>query len=211
MPVPSSSSAIAAMRADLPTRVARVARLSPRLLLLAGAPGAGKGAAAATLSAAGWRAASAGGLLRDAARTDAAVADTLAAGGVVPGAVSAAAVLAWMEAEVGGGEGSAPRWVVDGFPRSIEGARVWEEAGGFVWGFLEIAISRGELERRLSLRGREDDAPEVVQRRMALHAVEMPMLREFYKRMGVYGYVDGEGSVEQVAGRMRDWIEDRAA
>lgn len=195
------------MRSVLSARVARVARLSPRLLLLAGAPGAGKGAAAGALEAAGWRAASAGGLLRAAARGDDDVADTLRRGGVVPGAVSAAAVVGWMEAGGAAGE----RWVVDGFPRSLEGARVWEEAGGFVWGFLEIEVAREELERRLAARGREDDKPEVVQRRMDRHAVEMPMLREFYASRGVYGCVDGEGSVEEVAARVQVWIEERAA
>lgn len=200
------------MRADLHARAARLARLSPRVLLLVGGPGSGKGVVSAALSASGWHAVSAGDKLRAAAMRDAAVANTLRRGGVVPGVVSAAVVLSWMEARVAEGVGGVDglRWVVDGFPRSLESARVWEEAAGPVWGFLELEVGRAELERRLASRGREDDSAEIVHSRIDWHEREMPALREFYAARGVYGRVDGEGPLEEVAARARLWIDAHA-
>jgi adenylate kinase family enzyme len=123
----------------------------------------------------------------------------------VPGAVSAAAVLRWMRAR--GGD----RWVVDGFPRNVEGAEVWEAADGAVWGALELRVGRAELARRLAARGRADDGAPVVARRLAGHDRDMPALRRFYRERGVYGAVDGVGDVHAVADRVRQWVDGRAA
>jgi adenylate kinase family enzyme len=189
-------------------RVARVAAAAPRVLLLAGGPGAGKGSVAERL--AGWEVVSAGALLRRAALDDQAVAETLRRGDVVPGAVSAAEVLRWMDARLYGARAPGKaRWAVDGFPRSLDGARVWEELGGPIWYFLEIVVRRTEMERRLAGRGREDDEVEIVRKRIDQHEAQMPALREFYRERGLYDAVDGEGELCDVVELVKSWIDAR--
>lgn len=165
---------------------------SPRCVFLVGGPGAGKGSIISHAASSGWRTVSVGDLLRAAAVRDADIAATLRGGGVVPGTVSASEVLAWMEG-VGGGA-----WLIDGFPRSVESAEVWEEIGGRVEACVDVIVDEDVMRRRLGGRGREDDGEVVVAKRLAKHAEEAPGIRRFYEERGLYSAVNGDAEVEAV-------------
>jgi len=55
---------------------------------------------------------------------------------------------------------------------------------------------------------REDDRPEVVRERLAEYRDSTEPLEEFYRERGLLKEVDGEGSPDEVAARLRDIIEE---
>ena len=57
---------------------------------------------------------------------------------------------------------------------------------------------------------REDDDPEVVRRRLEVYHAQTKPLAEFYGRKGVYLRIVGEGTVEEVFGKVIQELERRA-
>jgi adenylate kinase len=102
-------------------------------------------------------------------------------------------------------------YVLDGFPRTLPQAESWQEQGhrfGFapsiaIW----LVVPRSDLLTRLRDRrvriGRPDDTDSGISRRLTISLQSTELLQGFYRRLGILVEVDGSGTVEEVAGRVR--------
>jgi adenylate kinase len=170
------------------------------VVILLGAPGAGKGTQAARLAAArGLPHVSTGDLFRAnlARKTPVGLQakSFMSAGKLVPDAV----VLDMLRERVGEPD-CARGYVLDGFPRTMPQARALEErlGAGVALTVVNLAVSDETIIERLSGRQREDDAPAVVRERLKVYHQETEPLVRFYAERGVLQTVDGERSPDEV-------------
>lgn len=181
--------------------------LNPRLRVIfaLGGPGTGKGTVCAALASkyahCGWRTLSAGALLREeAASGDDNLARYLAAGRVVPPERSATAVLRALHRlpTPSAGENVA---IVDGFPRDVGAARLWDAYRPGACAFV-LHVPDELLQTRLLARGRGDDVPETVARRLEYHGIHTRKLIEHFGDRGVV--LDGTGEPYLVVQRVEE-------
>ena len=96
--------------------------------------------------------------------------------------------------------------VVDGFPRTLD-QKEWLDV------FLashELKVERAfllevddeEVERRLADRGRADDRPEAIARRMAIFEEGVQKIAPAYEHDGVLYRLDGHGTIDEVFERL---------
>jgi adenylate kinase len=97
--------------------------------------------------------------------------------------------------------------LLDGFPRTIAQA---EALDAMLTArktpldvVLELAAPEEELFRRLAGRGRADDKPEVIRRRLVAYRDETSPLLDYYRRRSLLRSIDGLGSVEEIFARIR--------
>lgn len=102
--------------------------------------------------------------------------------------------------------------IMDGYPRVLEQAE-WlvdelprhERA---IQAVIVLDVPEAEIVRRLNIRGRLDDTPEVVSKRMAEYQRETAPLLEFYKKKGIpVVHIDGVGTVGTVHDRIQEAID----
>jgi adenylate kinase len=66
-----------------------------------------------------------------------------------------------------------------------------------------LEVPKGEIERRLKVRGRADDTPEVIERRLQIYRQEIYPILDYLNDLGVYiTHLDGTGTVGQVHDRI---------
>ena len=102
-------------------------------------------------------------------------------------------------------------FILDGFPRTREQARALDESLDQMGTPLEccIAIRADEdvlverLLERAKLEGRSDDTQATIRNRMQVYHAETAPLKDYYAEQGLLHSVDGVGSVEAVADRIR--------
>ena len=63
-------------------------------------------------------------------------------------------------------------YIFDGFPRSVEQAEAIEEQGIEYDYVVNLVVSEEEIIKRLTARGREDDTPEIIKKRLATYEKE---------------------------------------
>lgn len=88
--------------------------------------------------------------------------------------------------------------IIDGFPRNLESASLWEKLGLRPSLVVALEVEQSEMISRLKHRGREDDVPHVVQRRIDDFDDSWLPLKTFYGRRRVLVRLDAAGSPEQV-------------
>lgn len=107
-------------------------------------------------------------------------------------------------------------FIFDGFPRTVDQARALDEVlennGTPVSGMLSLEVDREELIKRLlnrgTLSGRADDRDQsVIENRINVYNDKTAPLIEYYKKQGKHRGINGTGSIEEIAGRLRDTIE----
>ncbi len=86
--------------------------------------------------------------------------------------------------------------IIDGFPRNIEEAKKFSVLINKV---VYITLPDAEVIKRLTIRGREDDTPEVIQNRIRIYHSETEPVLNFYREKGVLEEIDGNRSVEEVS------------
>lgn len=99
------------------------------------------------------------------------------------------------------------RVILDGYPRQLEQAE-WlienqpehERAIGMV---VVLEVPKSELIKRLELRGRADDTPEVIEERLRLYRQEIyPILTYLTGQKVAIAHIDGTGTVGEVHDRI---------
>jgi adenylate kinase len=172
-------------------------------VLLAGAPGAGKGTQAALLAyQLDVADIGSGDLVRQAvaAGTHAGVAarDAVARGDLVPDDVIAK--ILWPTLVLAGSRGG---YVLDGFPRTAAQAatmdRLFGTGGASVEVVVHLDVPDEVLTERLLARGREDDTAAVIDHRLGVYRSQtLPML-DWYAQRGRMVVVDGDATVDDVS------------
>jgi adenylate kinase len=171
-------------------------------LLIAGAPGAGKGTHGAVLSyQLDVPHVASGELIREhiAAGTEA---GRLAGAAVARGDLVPDATVVQMLRPTLAQAARAGGYVLDGFPRTRAQAElvadVTADVGGAVHVALHLDVPEKQVVERLVARGRDDDTADVVRHRLDVYREQtLPMLA-FYVERHQLVVIDGTGSVEQV-------------
>jgi adenylate kinase len=186
-------------------------------LVFMGPPGSGKGTQAQKLVRdLGWVQVSTGDLFR--AHIEAGtelgkrVKPILDAGTYVPDGVTVEMVRQRMRDIPKG-----TRIVFDGFPRTIEQAKAIDgllgEFGRRLDGVIYIDVPRDELIDRVVRRGkqegRSDDTARVIVKRLDMYEQNTNPLIDHYKQRGMLREVNGVGTVDEIAKRLRDAAESK--
>ena len=102
--------------------------------------------------------------------------------------------------------------VLDGFPRTVVQAealdRILEGAGRSIDIVLEMSVSVEEVEERMLSRGRADDTHEAIAVRMAEYQARTAPLTDYYRDRGLLTVIPGEGTLDEVAARIRRAVDD---
>ena len=72
-------------------------------------------------------------------------------------------------------------YVFDGFPRNVEQAERMEKEGIEYDHVVNLVVSEEEVIKRLTARGREDDKPEIIKKRLAVYEKETRPLLDYFK------------------------------
>lgn len=94
-------------------------------------------------------------------------------------------------------------FVMDGYPRSIHQIQTFDPE--FVKVFY-LKVPEEEVRKRLIQRGREDDTPELVDRRLQVQSKELGEVLEFFKKNGELVEIDGSKDEEWVFGQIVNQI-----
>lgn len=181
-------------------------------LIILGPPGAGKGTQASRIAEHyGIPAVSTGDIFRANIKNETPlglqVKEILATGGYVSDDITNAIVesrLAEDDAQSG--------FLLDGFPRTTHQVTALDamlaKDDQSVDKVLELVVDDEVVVQRLlkraQLEGRADDTEEVIRERMAIYHRETKPLSDAYAERGLLVRVDGEGEVDEVAGRIVD-------
>lgn len=171
------------------------------MVIFFGPAGAGKSVQGQILAARhDWRWLSAGQLLRDThdaelinRMQDGSLIDTSKVNEIIDGALHRAKDIEHV--------------ILDGYPRQLEQAE-WlihsqpkhERSIGLV---VVLEVPKSELVKRLELRGRADDTPEVIEERLRLYRQEIyPILTYLTEQKVTIAHIDGTGTVGEVHDRI---------
>lgn len=107
-----------------------------------------------------------------------------------------------------------PHIVLDGYPRNPAQAKWLEkhlpEHGREIVAVIVFDVPEEELVRRLSGRGRAEDDPKIVRRRLEIYAKETQPVLDFFDKQGVpVVHVDGQGEVNAIHERIQQAAEDQ--
>ena len=183
--------------------------MKERVIVL-GPPGAGKGTQCKLLAAArGLLHLSTGDLLRSEVEAETSLGQqvkTVVARGDL---VSDDLVLAIVRNRLSShGQG----WLLDGFPRNFTQAAMLDDLltalGQPLQLALHLQVPQEELVARLLSRGRSDDREAVVRKRLQIYAQQTEPINTHYQGQGLLKCVDGLGSVEVVASRICNSIDE---
>jgi adenylate kinase len=105
-------------------------------------------------------------------------------------------------------------YLLDGFPRTLGQARALDEIlaklGTPLDVALELTADTEELVKRLSARGREDDLPDIVRRRLQEYHRQTAPVCDYYRQQRRLESVDGQGTPQQVFGRISTLLDNLA-
>ena len=171
------------------------------MIIFFGPAGSGKSVQGQLLSARhGWRWLSAGQLLRDS--RDEELHKIMSTGKLVP--VETTNKL--MGQAIGKAK-DIEHLIIDGYPREMAQA-TWlvdnkSHHGRDIALVIVLEVPKSELLKRLSLRGRADDIPEVIEERLRIYRKEMyPILSYFTDQNINIAHIDGVGTIGQVHDRI---------
>jgi adenylate kinase len=96
-------------------------------------------------------------------------------------------------------KGKEIKFIFDGYPRNLKQAKHLDEIiGRFNVKCLNLIVSKKEVIKRLSLRGRSDDKEKNVKRRWKTYKRNTKPLLHYYKKTKRLLEVDGEGDIEEI-------------
>lgn len=176
------------------------------MIVFFGPAGAGKSVQGQLLSARhGWRWLSAGQLLRDS--KDPELMKVMSTGKLVPYEITnklmGDAITRAKDID---------HVILDGYPREMAQAE-WlansrEDLGREIALVVVLEVPKSELLKRLAIRGRADDTPEVIDERLRIYRQEMYPILSYFTEQGVnIVHIDGVGTVGQVHDRIVEEME----
>lgn len=176
------------------------------MIIFFGPPGSGKSVQGELLvKRNNWHWLSTGQLFRDSNNPE--VLARLAAGELIDDSLTNQVVKeALEEAE------SDKRVVLDGYPRNRDQAKWLDEHlpehGREIQAIIEFQVSKDELIRRLSGRGRDEDKLEVIEKRLKIYHKNTQPVLDFYREQGIpLKAVNGEGKVDVIHERIQKAVE----
>jgi adenylate kinase len=99
-------------------------------------------------------------------------------------------------------------FLLDGYPRTVGQASVLKQlAGGNLKLAINLDVSIEEVTQRMISRGREDDTPEAISRRLELYEIETAPLIQWFKDEGILCVINGLGTESEVHKRVIEEIE----
>ncbi|HIF65148.1 MAG TPA: adenylate kinase [Acidimicrobiia bacterium] len=95
-------------------------------------------------------------------------------------------------------------FLLDGFPRTDVQARELTAllAPNAIDVAIDIEVPDNVVTERMSARGRADDTPEAIERRLEIYQTETAPLLEFFSSQGILVSVDGLGTEDEVQDRI---------
>ena len=176
------------------------------MIVFFGPAGAGKSVQGQLLSARhGWRWLSAGQLLRDS--KDPELLQVMSTGQLVPSGVTNR-----LMGEAIAKASDIQHLILDGYPREMAQAE-WlidnkSHHGRDIALVVVLEVPKTELLKRLAIRGRADDVPEVIDERLRIYRQEMYPILSYFTEQGVnIAHIDGVGTVGQVHDRIVEELE----
>ena len=181
------------------------------VVFVLGGPGAGKGTQCQLLSERlGWTHLSAGDLLRaernktSSSELGAKIQACMAAGQLVPSHLTCQLLEQAMQEEYD--TNKATKFIIDGFPRSIENHKAWIDSPTAsrhnVLFVLELVCPEEVLVGRLLERGKQsgrmDDTPQIITKRFQTHVKETAPILQTYQALNKVKTVLSDQPVEQV-------------
>jgi adenylate kinase len=102
--------------------------------------------------------------------------------------------------------------ILDGYPREMAQAQWLIENkthhGRDIALVVVLEVPKSELMKRLAIRGRADDTPEVIDERLRIYRQEMYPILSYFTEQGVnITHIDGVGTVGQVHDRIVEELE----
>ena len=98
-------------------------------------------------------------------------------------------------------------WLLDGFPRNLLQAKalggLLEKINQPITAVFCIELNDQLLIERLIARGRSDDNETVIRHRLEVYKNKTAPLVEHYKNQDLLKTIDGEGSIEEIAGQIQ--------
>ena len=105
--------------------------------------------------------------------------------------------------------------LLDGYPRTADQAdaleRILADLGQSLTLAVDLDVPVDEVRARMLGRGREDDTPEAIDRRLALYEEQTRPLLDWFSTRGLLVTVDGLGTEDEVFDRLHEAILDRLA
>lgn len=177
------------------------------MILLFGPTGAGKSMQGQMLAVRqGWKWLSTGEMLRQS--TDAEVIETLKSGELVSDELT---YQVFEQAVQDARDKHYPNIIVDGFPRTKEQA-AWldsylERMGEHIDVVMVLEVPEQEIMRRLEKRGRMEDTPDTIARRMTIYRQKMYPVLGIFAEAGVkIIHLDGTGTAGEVHDRIYEEV-----
>jgi adenylate kinase len=107
-------------------------------------------------------------------------------------------------------------YILDGFPRTVTQAEefdaILKKRGESIDAFIGLEVPKEELVNRLTSRGegRLDDDPEKIKVRLQVYHQETAPVMHYYAERGLYHEINGTGSIEDIAERIQDVLNQFA-
>lgn len=97
-------------------------------------------------------------------------------------------------------------FICDGYPRHFSQLKAFDPEFNLV---IYIDVTDEEVMSRLLNRKREDDTPELINKRLSIYHQETEPLLGYFTKQGILVKVTGMGSVEEVSERIKEQVRQR--